>query len=91
LSPITEQKKEIVRARIRPTLKSETQDIFRGMGLTMSQAITLFLEQVRYRKALPFPVEIPNAETIAAMREATNPEDLKAYHSPEELFQDLDW
>lgn len=91
MPPTTEQKKEIVRARIRPTLKSETQDIFKDMGLTMSQAITLFLEQVRYRKGLPFAVEIPNAETIAAMEEAMEPENLKAYGSPDELFQDLGW
>lgn len=69
MNRITEKKQETVRARIRPSLKRETQEIFTEMGLTTSQAIILFLEQVRLQKRLPFPIEVPTPETRAAMDE----------------------
>ena len=86
-----EKKHETVRARIRPSLKRETQEIFDEMGLTTSQAIVLFLEQVRLRRGLPFPVEIPTAETRVAMREAMTPEKLERFETVDEAFDSLEW
>jgi len=43
------------------------------------------LKQVEMHKGLPFPVSIPNEETIAAMAEANNPASLKRYRSFREL------
>ena len=40
------------------------------MGLTMSDAIRIFLHQVISEKALPFQVKSPNSTTIAAMQAA---------------------
>jgi DNA-damage-inducible protein J len=66
---MNEKKQETVRARIRPSLKRETQEILNEMGLTTSQAIILFLEQVRLQKRLPFPIEVPTPESRASMDE----------------------
>lgn len=60
----------IIRSRIDPKVKSEANRVFHEMGLTMSDAIRLFLYRVIAEKGLPFPVKIPNAETIAAMEAA---------------------
>ncbi len=57
----------IIRSRIDPNIKNEAAKILKTMGLTMSDAIRLFLYQVIAKKALPFPVEIANAITIEAM------------------------
>lgn len=60
----------MIRSRIDPRVKNEANHIFHEMGLTMSDAIRIFLYRVISEKAIPFPVEIPNAETVAAMEAA---------------------
>jgi DNA-damage-inducible protein J len=47
------------------------------------------MKQVELHNGLPFPIEIPNAQTIAAMREANHPAELKRYRSFRELRQKL--
>lgn len=72
----------VIRSRIDPALKAEANRILRSMGLTMSEAIRLFLHQVVAEKGLPFPVKAPNAETIAAMEAAD-----RGKHTPTSLEQ----
>lgn len=61
-----------VRARIDSSLKNEVETIFHELGLTTSQAITLFLKKVKIEKGIPFELKIPNETTIKAMNEAKN-------------------
>lgn len=61
-----------VRARIDSGLKNEVELIFHELGLTTSQAITLFLKKVKIEKGIPFELKIPNETTIKAMNEAKN-------------------
>ena len=56
-------KTSTVRARIEPDLKNKAEQVFRDLGLTTTQAITLFYRQVDLRKGLPFDVVIPNETT----------------------------
>jgi DNA-damage-inducible protein J len=67
----------IVRSRIDPKVKKEANRVFHKMGLTMSDAIRLFLYRVISEKGLPFSTEIPNKETIAAMEEVRKGEGLE--------------
>ncbi len=60
----------VIRSRIDPIVKAEAARIFKDMGLTMSDAIRLFLHQTVTERALPFPVRLPNEETKAAIEEA---------------------
>ena len=41
-----------------------------ALGLSMSDAVRLFLHRVATDRALPFELRVPNAETRAAMEEA---------------------
>ncbi len=50
----------VVRARVDPGLKTDAEAVFEKLGLTTSDAIRLFLSQVRLRKGLPFPVTVPD-------------------------------
>jgi len=59
-----------VRARVDEQLKYEVEEILKQIGLTTSQAITLFLNCIRYEKGIPFELKVPNATTIKAMEEA---------------------
>ena len=59
--------------------------MFREIGISTTEAIRLFLKQVELHRGLPFPVSIPNEETVAAMMETNNPAALKRYRSFREL------
>ncbi len=78
-------KTDTVRARVEPELKAEAETILRALGLTPAEAIRLFYRQVALRRGLPFAVEIPNAETRDAMREARERQDLTEWSSLDAL------
>ena len=63
-----------VRARVDEQLKYEVEEILKQIGLTTSQAITLFMNRIRYEKGIPFELKVPNTTTIQAMKEADNNE-----------------
>ena len=67
-------KTEMIRARMEPELKRGAEAIFDVLGLSPTEAITLFYKQVTLRRGLPFSVEIPNAETLEAMRTKASPD-----------------
>ena len=78
-------KTQMIHARIEPKLKRSAERIFSEIGMSTTEAIRLFLKQVELHRGLPFAVNIPNAETLAAMRKANNPSTLKRYRSFREL------
>lgn len=63
-------KTAFLNARIDPDLKDKAEKVLAGVGVSASQAITMFYRQVVLRRGIPFDVCIPNAETVAAMKEA---------------------
>ena len=67
-------KDAIVRARVEPLLKEEAEDVFERLGISTTEAIRMFLTQVKLRRGLPFVVEIPGDSDIllpASSRQAT--------------------
>lgn len=70
-------KSGFVHSRIDENIKEKASLILDKIGLNISDAIRLFLNQVVLRKGMPFSVSIPNAETIAAMESADRGEDLE--------------
>ena len=83
-------KDDVIRVRVASSVKSESGIILRRLGLTYSDAINLFLSQVRLRKGLPFDVKIPNKETHAAMCDALSGEHLTTFDTPDALFADAE-
>ncbi len=82
-------KTETVRARIEPGLKRDAAAVLAELGLSTSEAITLFLRQVTLRRGLPFPVRIPNRETRKAIAEMRDRTDLETYDTAEEWADDM--
>lgn len=78
-------KTQMIHARIDPKLKRSVERVFSQIGISTTEAIRLFLRQVELHKGLPFPVRIPNEETVAAMKEASDPAMLRRYSSFREL------
>lgn len=82
-------KSTMIHARIEPNLKIETETMLKELGLNMTQAITLFLQQVRLQKGLPFDVKLPSQTTLQALKELES-RDGKKFSSIDELFDDLE-
>ena len=60
-------KTAIINARVQPELKSDVELILSQLGITTTQAITMFFEQIRMNRGIPFQLKIPNDETAQAM------------------------
>ena len=60
----------MVHVRLDDRMKERASDALERMGLTLSEAVRMFLSRVVADQAIPFPVKVPNATTIAAMEEA---------------------
>ncbi len=65
------------------------KDILATIGLSYSQAISVFNNMIVLNNGLPFDVKIPNKETQKALRELENKEG-KSFKNVDDLFADLD-
>ena len=77
-------------------LKKQADAMLADMGLNMTTAMNMFLRQVVRQGRIPFEIatDIPNAETVAAIKEMddmiSGKVPAKKYSSTDELFKDLD-
>jgi len=78
-----------ISARIDPELKREAERVFQELGLTATQAITLFYKQVELERGLPFAVRVPNQVTVEALEEARTRQGLESFNTLDDLFDDL--
>ena len=78
----------VVRARIDEHIKEEASAVLAAMGLTVSDAFRIMLTRIAREKALPFEPLVPNATTIAAMKEARQG-GLKSFATAQDLMADL--
>jgi DNA-damage-inducible protein J len=78
----------VVRARIDPEVKAQATEALEAMGLSLSDAIRMLLVRIAAEKELPFPVKVPNATTLEAMRELEEGGGAR-FDTAEELFEDL--
>jgi DNA-damage-inducible protein J len=78
----------MVHIRVDEQVKAQAAETLASMGLSVSDAVRMLLVRVAAEKALPFDVRVPNAETVAAMKELD--EGLgKRFDSLEDLMADL--
>ena len=86
--------KKSVIFRIDSDLKDQADELFARLGLNITTAFNIFLRQSVREGRIPFDISLkmPNAETIAAMREveqlAKDP-NAKSYLTAEEALRDL--
>ncbi len=59
-----------VRARVDANLKHDVEKILSELGLSTSQAITMFMKGIKRERGIPMALKIPNEETIQAMKDA---------------------
>ena len=78
--------------RVDDDIKEQATLALTAMGLSVSDAVRLFLRRVVVEQAFPLELKVPNAETLAAMQESR---DMMAarrarFASADELFADLE-
>lgn len=61
---------KLIQTRIDGTIKEQAAAVLAAVGLTVSDAVRMMLTKVAHDGTLPFDPLVPNATTIAAMKEA---------------------
>ena len=62
--------KETTSIKLDVEIKNRAKEIFKELGITMGEAVNIFLSQVTLHKGIPFEVKIPNEVTKKAIEEA---------------------
>ncbi len=83
-------KTSVINMRVEPKLKRLAEKVLHPLGLTTTDAITIFLHRVVLEEGLPFEVKIPNATTRKAMKNVMERKNLKSYRSTEDLRREFE-
>ena len=81
--------------RINDKIKDEVTPILDDLGLSLSEAINVFLRQVIMTESIPFTIKKTkySAEMMAAIKEADemlkNPDKYKSFDNVDDLVEDL--
>lgn len=84
--------------RIEESTKKQAVELLEGLGLTLSEAVNMFLRQVILRKGIPFDVTYPEdmwefkPEVIEAMEEAkkiSRDPNIKGYTDVRQMFKEI--
>ncbi len=78
-----------VQARIEPELKNKAEGIFRDLGLTATQAVTMFYKQVEIRKGLPFNVALVDENTRCTFEDTDAGRNLIVCEDADDMFKKL--
>lgn len=77
-----------VRCRIDEDLKARATEVLNACGLSISDALRLFLRQVVVTQGLPFEVRAPSQKTARAMQQAR--EIRQRFDSVDDMLRDAD-
>ena len=82
----------MVHVRVSEQIKAQATETLAAMGLTVSDAVRVFLTRVVAEQQMPFALKVPNAETRAAMAEADEIIRTRRarFTTADELFDDLE-
>jgi len=78
-----------VRLRLEPELKAVANKVLNDAGLSLSDAIRIFLRQVVATRGMPFEIRQPNKASLRAMEEARATPRAR-FSSAKELFDELE-
>ncbi len=78
-----------INTRIDNDTKERAVKILHSLGLTTSQAITLFFKQIIYTRSIPFELKIPNDSTAETFRKTDANKELHRVSGIDELSKEL--
>ncbi len=82
----------MLHVRVDDETKAQATEALAAMGMSVSDAIRLFLRRVVIDQAFPFELKVPNAETRAAMEESRSMMAARRtrFATSDALFDDLE-
>lgn len=78
-----------VQARVDPRIKEQARNVLHELGMSMSEAIVVYLKQIILQRGIPFELKLPNKATLQAVRELESGKGA-TFDSVDELFEDLE-
>lgn len=82
-------KTETVRARIAPDLKHDVEQVLMSLGFSFSEAIEIFLRQVKLKRGIPFDIRVPNDVTLKTFENTASGKNLTRHKSAKAMFEKL--
>ena len=84
----------LIQARIDSKVKEDAESIMNQLGISLNEAIRMFLMQVIIHKGIPFkptlkPEYEPNEMLQQVIADVENKKDLTRYKNTDEMWQDL--
>lgn len=86
-------KTDTLHIRVEPSVKQRAEKTLNELGLSITEAINVFLNQVILYDGIPFEIRKPrfNKETIEAIEDTKKGKNLsKTFDSVDEMFEELD-
>ena len=80
----------MIHARVDAETKSQAQSVLSSLGMTLSEAIVLYLRQIAFHRGIPFEVKIPNELTLRTIEKSQRGEELHEASTVDEMFKELD-
>jgi len=74
--------------KVDPVAWDAAKEVFKEYNLSVSDAINIFLNKVKLTRGLPFDINVPNKETLKAMKEAED--GVGEYTTLDELQSEMD-
>lgn len=78
-----------VRARIEPRLKHDVAPILAELGLSFSEAIEIYLRQIKLNNGIPFDIRTPNKLTRKAFEDTDKRKNLRCHKNVKDMFLKL--
>jgi DNA-damage-inducible protein J len=79
-------KDDVVRARVNSQLKHNAEAVLSKIGMSMEEAIRLFLAQVSLRQEFPIELKVPNKTTLNSMSDKPTDD---VYQNVDDLFNEV--
>ena len=82
---------KMIHVRVDDDIRDEASEVLGSLGLTVSDAVRIFLHRVVASQSFPLELKVPNEATRAALLEAREIRKARKarFATPDELFKDL--
>ena len=86
-------KTDTLHIRVEPSVKQKAEKTLNDLGLSISEAVNVFLNQVILNDGIPFEIRKPklNKETMQAIEDTKKGKNLsKTFNNVDEMFEELE-
>ncbi len=86
-------KTDTLHIRVEPSVKQKAEKTLNDLGLSITEAVNVFLNQVILNDGIPFEIRKPklNKETMQAIEDTKKGKNLsKTFNNVDEMFEELE-